>query len=597
MATLVIYPEDLSPPRLVLLNQRVLRIGAADDNDVHLMGAGVSLHHCHLVYDKGSFSLATTDEGAQFHLNAKRKRSAKLADGDVIRVGGNLLRFVIDDQTVPVPSARDDDRGQEQYFQALHSFSMALMDIYSVPDLLGRLLDQLIALSAADKAFLLLTSEEVPRVAVARNIDQSALIDPQMAISDSIVAEVLRTGKPLIVADALSHEDFKSSQSVVNLKLCSVMCVPLVARGGTLGLFYLGNDNAVNHFSESLLSVVSVFGSQAGLILSNALARAELERHVEELEQTVGEKRFGEIIGSCDGMRDIFKKISRVANTDVSVLIQGETGTGKELVARAIHERSNRAKGAFIVLNCGAIPENLLESELFGHVRGAFTGAVSSTEGRFQAASGGTIFLDEIGEMPMSLQVKLLRVIQERQVCRVGDTKVIPVDIRVVAATNKMLGDEVRSGAFREDLYYRLNVISLDLPPLRDRGEDILLIARYFLGRYAQQLVGHECTLAAESLAVLKRWSWPGNIRELENRIKKALIFADGGVIRPDHLDLDDGVVDQVLSLADAREDWQREYINKVLSLYDGNRTQTARALDVDPRTIFRHLERERTEP
>jgi transcriptional regulator with GAF, ATPase, and Fis domain len=405
---------------------------------------------------------------------------------------------------------------------------------------------------------------------------------------------VLSEGEPLIVADALSHEDFKTSLSVVNLKLCSVMCVPLKARATTLGLFYLGNDNVVNHFSTDLLDVVSVFASTAAQILANALARDELLAQVETLESQVEVTRFGEIIGACDAMRDIFKKISRVASTDISVLVEGETGTGKELVARALHDRSNRAGKPFVVINCGAIPENLLESEFFGHVRGAFTGAVATQKGKFQAADGGTLFLDEIGEMPLSLQVKILRAIQERTVTKVGDTKTEQVDIRIVAATNRHLQELVDAGLFREDLFYRLNVISLTLPPLRDRGDDLLLLSQYLLTRHGKAMDMSPPTLSVEAVRAIRRWKWPGNIRELENRVKKALVFSDGGIVKPEDLDLDDESVAEILPLAEAREEWQSEYINRALTLNDGNRTKTARDLDVDPRTIFRHLERER---
>jgi transcriptional regulator with GAF, ATPase, and Fis domain len=263
-------------------------------------------------------------------------------------------------------------------------------------------------------------------------------------------------------------------------------------------------------------------------------------------------------------------------------------------VARAIHKQSNRAKGPFIVINCGAIPENLLESELFGHVRGAFTGAVATVQGKFQAAHGGTLFLDEIGEMPMPLQVKILRAIQERVVQKVGDTRSEQVDIRFVAATNKRLQEEVKTGAFREDLYYRLNVVTLSLPPLRERGDDVLLIARFLLSRWGREMAGHDVALSREAERAIARWRWPGNIRELENRIKKAIVFCDNGVITPQDLDLAEDPPEVILSLADAREVWQRDYINKILALNDGNRTKTARDLDVDPRTIFRHLERER---
>jgi len=292
-------------------------------------------------------------------------------------------------------------------------------------------------------------------------------------------------------------------------------------------------------------------------------------------------------------MQDVFRKVQKVAVTDISVLITGETGTGKELIAREIHTRSLRAKGPFVTINCGAIPENLLESELFGHVRGAFTGAVANKAGRFQSANGGTLFLDEIGEMPLALQVKLLRALQERVVMRVGDTHAEAIDIRVLAATNRDLEVEIRGGRFREDLYYRLNVVHIHLPPLRDRGDDIVVLARYMVGRYAPEYGGKVRGFSPQAVAAVKRHRWPGNIRELENRLKKAVVMADKALLGPEDLDLQPDDLPPVLSLADAKESFQRDYINEILALNNGNRTKTARDLGVDPRTIFRHLERD----
>ncbi len=596
MASLIVYPADLSQPRVVPLDRRIVRLGSAPDNDVVLEAGGAAPHHAHVVYEKSGFTLSVTDSDEVVTIQGKRKRSTRLSDGDLVQIGDHLLRFALYDQALATPRATQAAKDESARLTALNRFATRLMETWQVPELLETLLDELIGLTGADKAFLLLVTDGAPQVRVARNIDKVRLDKEAVAVSDTIVGRVLATGEPLIVADALHHDDFRTSQSVVNLKLCSVMCVPLKARGVTLGLFYLGNDNAVNHFSDDLLEIVGLFATQGGLILANALARQELETHVKELEQEASSRRFGEIIGACDAMRDIYKKISRVATTDISVLVEGETGTGKELVARAIHQRSNRAQGPFVVINCGAIPENLLESELFGHVRGAFTGAVATVQGKFQAASGGTLFLDEVGEMPLPLQVKILRAIQEKKVQKVGDTKLESVDIRIVAATNRHLSDEVKAGRFREDLYYRLNVITLFLPPLRERGDDIVMLARFFLQRYAKELVGRDCTLSPEAVQALRRWRWPGNIRELDNRVKKAVVFSDTGVILPEDMDLGEESLEPILTLTEARERWQRDYINKVLALNDGNRTQTARVLDVDPRTIFRHLEREREE-
>ena len=592
MPSLVIHPADLSAPRVISLDRRVLRLGSAEDNDVVLAGGKAEAHHAHVVYDRQTFTLTAAD-GALVIVNGKKRKSHKLTDGDLVRFGEHIARFALYDHglrpaTVSGPPL-DNDR-----FETLHRFATKLMSVRDLKQILDLLLDELIAFTGAHKAFLLLTLDGQTKVHVARNLSHEAITDPAGAISDSIVTRVLETGEPLIVADALHDAAFSSSRSVMNLKLSSVMCVPLIARGTTFGLFYLGNDNAINHFTDDLLDVVNVFATEGGLIIDNALARRELQSHIKGLELALKEKRFGEIIGACSAMRDIYRKISRIATTDISVLVEGETGTGKELVARAIHDRSNRADRPFIVINCGAIPDNLLESELFGHVRGAFTGAVSTTGGKFQAANGGTLFLDEIGEMPLQLQVKILRAIQDKSVTKVGDTRAEQVDIRIVAATNKRLLDEVHEGRFREDLYYRLNVITLTLPALRERGEDITLIANYFLQRDGPAISGRQCHLSREATTALLRWRWPGNIRELENRIKKAIVFSDNGVIGPDDLDLGDDTLTPVEPLAVARERWQRDYINKILAINDGNRSQTARDLDVDPRTIFRHLEKER---
>ena len=279
------------------------------------------------------------------------------------------------------------------------------------------------------------------------------------------------------------------------------------------------------------------------------------------------------------------------------MLITGETGTGKELIAREIHNRSPRAGKPFITINCGAIPENLLESELFGHVKGAFTGAVANKQGKFQAADGGTLFLDEIGEMPIELQVKILRALQERVVYRVGDTRPETCDIRILAATNRDLEKEIAAGRFREDLYYRLNVVNVELPPLRERGDDVLVIARYLLSRYSREYDVKVKGLSPNAAVAIRKHAWPGNIRELENRIKKAIVLCESSVIGPDDLGLTGDVLPQILTLAEAKDKFQRDYINEVLALNNGNRTKTARDLGVDPRTVFRHLEKESDEP
>jgi transcriptional regulator with PAS, ATPase and Fis domain len=243
-------------------------------------------------------------------------------------------------------------------------------------------------------------------------------------------------------------------------------------------------------------------------------------------------------------------------------------------------------------VNCGAIPETLLESELFGHVKGAFTGAIATRVGRFQAAHGGTLFLDEIGEMPPALQVKILRALQDRAVTKVGDSRSELVDIRVIAATNKVLEDEIKKGTFREDLYYRLHVVKIDLPPLRQRGEDLVVIGKWFLQKYAKEFGARVRGFTPGAVVAMRKYAWPGNIRELENRVKKAVVLADRALVSAEDLDLRPEILEPILPLGQAKEEFQKRYINEVLARNGGNRTKTAKDLDVDPRTIFRHLEK-----
>ena len=596
MPQLVLMPRGKGKPRTFPLFKKITTIGRGKDNDVVLDEAGIMACHAHILYDGKDFVLSEADRAGEILVNGKRRKSHRLSDQDSVRLGPYQLTFSLFDEVVG-DDLPDSDTVAQQALEAmerLEGFSQRLSGIYDIDKLLDALMDDVIGLSQADKGFLILLADGEPVVRVARNIERQTLDAGQVAFSDSIVQKVLQSRRAVIVSDALHDREFSGSTSIINLRLCSVMCVPMLARGAMLGLLYVGNDNIVNLFRPYQLDTLRVFASQAALIISNALLVNELEVDRKRLKQDLEDRRFGEIIGACESMRAIYSKVDKVAKTDINVLIGGETGTGKELIAKEIHKRSARHKGPFVTINCGAIPENLLESELFGHIRGAFTGAIATTVGKFEAATGGTLFLDEVGEMPMSLQVKLLRAIQEKQINRVGETRARDVDIRIVAATNRELSAEVKAGNFREDLYYRLNVVRIVLPPLKDRGDDVVLIARYLLQRYAKEFGSRVKGFTAEAVRELMRYEWPGNIRELENRIKKAIVFTDGALITADNLDFDASELKAILSLADAKDRFQREYINEVLRLNGGNRTKTARDLDVDPRTIFRHLEKER---
>lgn len=579
-------------PRGFPIYKKITTVGRGSANDICIDDPSLAENHAQLVFDGRDFSLSEVERSAPVVINGKKKRRAKIFHNDRLHLGDVELVFSVYDEVVEQHS-EDDHAAELDGMVKLSEFNQRLLEIRSVPEQITALLDAVIEVTHADKGFVLLVREGKPEIAAARNLEQRDIPDGVRHLSDSIIAQVIASRKPLIVSDALNDTMFRGSESVMNLKLCSVMVAPLMAQGQLLGLIYVGNDNVVSLFEQSSLDVLTIFAGQASLILQNAILLNQLSFDRDQMAERLEKKRFGDIIGSSPGLLEVFSKVEKVAGTDISVLITGETGTGKELIAREVHQRSNRAKGPFIVVNCGAIPENLMESELFGHVKGAFTGAIATRPGKFQQAHGGTLFLDEVGEMPLSLQVKLLRALQERVVIKIGDSRPEKVDIRVVAATNRTLEDEIEKGSFREDLYYRLNVVNLHLPPLRERGDDVLLIAKLMLKRYAEEFSAQVKGFTPGAIEAMRRYGWPGNVRQLENRIKKALVLADATLVGPEDMDLREDALEKVLPLSEAREEFTRRYILQVLERNNGNRTQTARDIGVDPRTIFRYLQRE----
>jgi two-component system NtrC family response regulator len=290
---------------------------------------------------------------------------------------------------------------------------------------------------------------------------------------------------------------------------------------------------------------------------------------------------MGGIHGSSEEIQRVFQMIRRVATTDVTVLVTGESGTGKELVAREIHRQSHRADRPFISISCGAIPEQLLETELFGHEKGSFTGAHATREGKLEMANGGTVFLDEIGELPLSLQVKLLRFLQEKEIERVGGRRIIPLDVRILAATNRDLRKEIEKGAFREDLFFRLSVVNVALPPLRDRRDDVLFLARHFLNRFGQEFRRGPLHFSREALRVMQRYEWPGNVRELEHKVQRAVVMSTGRTVRPSDMDLTVASSLSVAPLKTVREQAERQLLVDSLKRNCGNITRSARELAI----------------
>jgi two-component system, NtrC family, response regulator AtoC len=344
--------------------------------------------------------------------------------------------------------------------------------------------------------------------------------------------------------------------------------------------------------------------------VARALAQRGLRDGVQQNNESTGAEPAGNFIGKSPAVVEVYKTVARVAPTKSAVLILGESGTGKERIAQAIHQHSPRAARPFVAVDCGALTESLLESELFGHVRGSFTGAVTDKKGVFEEAEGGTCFLDEIGDISPNMQAKLLRVLQEHEVRRVGGKDWMKVDVRVIAATNRNLADLVRQGTFRQDLYYRLNVVAIHLPPLRERVEDIPLLARHFLKRYSQESGKSVTAISDRAMELLCAYSWPGNIRELENSMEQAVVLSNQPLLTPD--DLPVTVRDHAASTSvhcpplngqflfpdnPTLEEVKKRYVLHVLSRNQGNVSRTARVLNIDRRSLYRMLGRYKVEP
>lgn len=572
-------------------------LGRARGNDIVVgLDKSVQQHHAQIAYNGRDFVVSAVDDAA-LSVDGKRKRRVRLAHDNVLTLGdGTQLTFLAlasPEQALASQGSQacagDDSLGG---IQQLAELSRRIMSEGEVRTQLQAILDTAISLTQADKGFVLLLDSDTIQVAVGRNLARQDVPEEQEALSDSVLRKVLETGQPLVIDDAVSDSMFASSHSVMSLKLSALLCVPLLDQGQVLGLVYLGNDRLGHTFQPAHLELVQAVAGHAAALLQDHRAVDALKADRDRLKTALDARRHGAVIGACATLNHLFAAIDKVAATEVSVLVTGETGTGKELIASEIHARSARASGPLVTLNCGAIPENLMESELFGHVRGAFTGATHTRDGKFQAAHGGTLFLDEVGELPLNLQVKLLRVLQDKLVVRVGETRAQPVDIRVVAATHRDLEAAMRDGNFREDLFYRLNVVNLQLPPLRERGDDVILLAKYFIKNFSKEYDRNVRGLSPEAIEAVRRYPWPGNVRQLENKLRKAVVLADKPLIDLEQLDLP-AAEGAPLALAEAREAFQMRYILEALERNGGNRTKTAKELDVDPRTIFRYLEKQ----
>ncbi len=484
----------------------------------------------------------------------------------------------------------------------------------SEPDLrrlLDLIMDTAIELTGAERGFLILVDDKKIRFQVARNLRRAELEGPELRISQSIVRQVIQSGETVLTDNATQDERFSKFQSVDDLKLTSILSVPFQCRGRRLGAIYLDNRAREGVFSTEDVETVRALSDQAAIAIWNLQNRQELTEKLEarddelkRVKRVLEDKPFRydytEIVGRSARMREVFLLLDKVIDTEVPVLIEGESGTGKELVARAIHFKGPRKGGPFVTVNCGAIPETLLESEFFGYVRGAFTGADGDKVGLFEQAHRGTLFLDEIGDMDFEMQKKLLRVLQEREVRPVGGKKTIRVDVRIVCATNKDLRARMLERKFREDLYFRINVISITLPPLRDRREDIASLVEHFVRRTAKDMNLPAKTVEPEAMALLTAYSWPGNIRELENEVKKTLALSAETITADDlspHIQGPRAGEEPDLTAAkgtlkETMEATEKTIIVRALEETGGNQTQAARKLGISRVWLRKKMEK-----
>jgi transcriptional regulator with GAF, ATPase, and Fis domain len=416
-------------------------------------------------------------------------------------------------------------------YNTLYEVGKLILSETDIVALVKLALDKVLEVTFARRGFLALIDDKGELdFRAARNIDKNDIKDPKFQISYSIVKEVISTHQTICLPNALEDEKFSASQSVSRLRLLSVLCSPILLEDQLVGIIYVDNQDYAHIFCDATNELIQDFSSLMSVALKNAFSFHQLQESKDLMVQTLrAQYKFDHIIGSSPAMVRVLKLVSDVAATDASILIRGENGTGKELIAKALHYNSNRHDQNFVTINCAALPENLIESELFGHVKGAFTGAVANKQGKFALADKGTIFLDEIGELDANLQAKLLRVVEYGTFSPVGSSREQQCDVRIITATNRDLEDMIQKKTFRQDLYFRLNVIKIIIPPLRQRRDDIKPLALHFIEKYRPK--DKTIKISPAALRVLQEYDFPGNIRQLENTIQHAVILNKSGQI------------------------------------------------------------------
>jgi DNA-binding NtrC family response regulator/pSer/pThr/pTyr-binding forkhead associated (FHA) protein len=601
MANLLAVKGPLCGTRYSLGNKTTM--GRSCECSIDLMDHEVSRIHAEIVSHRQGFILRDLNSKNGTYVNGQKVAEHVLLRNDEIHVGTAVFIFDPDfdlqnaryssesvyvspplDETIEMKreSGMDteppmDDKGIALVRQLADLFSQTENEL---PALLNSLLSRLVRMFHADRGFIMLWDP------VLKELQTVVTISPdkkQIAVSHKIINATFYEKTALLSSGG--EEDYPYAEESGFIQRSSISA-PLLLEGKALGLVYVDREGKDHYDLRSLGLLQSI----ARLIAHSV----EQTRFMENVLLKATRQMEEELIGNAPSIQDLRREVVRLAAFDASVLIMGETGTGKELVAIALHKEGPRKDYPFIVVNCTAIPETLFESELFGHEKGAFTGAVSLQRGKIELAHGGTLFLDEVGDMKPSLQPKLLRFLQEKNFYRIGGKRPVRVDVRVVAATNMDLRKMVAEGGFREDLFYRLSVVSLSISPLRERPGDIRLIAEHYLRIYSQKLKKNVLGFSDEALIKLEKYSWPGNVRELMNALERAVILSAGKVIKPEHLALESVTAEsrtQVFPFAQLPlDEVEKQYILRTLKECDGNQAQAAKILCIHRNTLHKKL-------
>jgi transcriptional regulator with GAF, ATPase, and Fis domain len=596
-----------------------ISIGASKDNDIWLEDATVSPRHCEITGVQGRYLLTDLDSDGGTFVNGIPVKRRELGAGDEVAIGNSVFVVSLDKQSSAESSEVQLDEGdgprapaQELRYEELALLRPESLAALPAPERMARNLSVLLRISTgigalrdaellgwtllgmvfdvipAERGAILLTEENSQEIRSHVAWDRVQGPDHPVHVSQAILRRVM--GERVSILEEDGKEGAREGGKEGDVKQ-SVLCAPLIVGDRCLGILYLDTRNAETRFTAADLELVSAIAGLAAMGIENAwqFERLNLENQRLRAEVTLTH----DMVGRSPRMREVYQFIERVAPSDATVLIGGESGTGKELAARAIHKNSPRKNHPFVALNCAALTETLLESELFGHEKGAFTSAVCQKKGFLEVAEGGTVFLDEVGELSPILQAKLLRVLQEREFVRVGGTRPIKINVRFLAATNRDLQKAVQDEKFRGDLYHRLNVISITLPSLREHAEDIPLLAEHFAARYAEKGGREVKGISEPARACLTRYEWPGNIRELENAMERAVVVGSSEWIQPE--DLPETVVEtgggcevEPAKYHEAIRKLKKELILNALEQSAGNITEAAKLLGVHANYLHR---------